>query len=129
VRTDRVLVSQPVFPPAFRHDLRFLECIEQSPVEKLRPHCPIERSDIAVFPWRARLDVERLQVQFAYHVTDPPAMPCVGGHCGPHRAVFAPIQQAPPSAAVARGFAEHISQFRPLTIKRHNLPGRINYSW
>lgn len=89
MRTDRVVVS----PPAFRHDLRFLECIEQFPVEKLRPHFPIERFDIAVFPWRARLDVERLQVRFAYHFTDPPAMPCVGGHCGPHRAVFAPIQQ------------------------------------
>jgi hypothetical protein len=59
VRTDRVVV----FPSAFRHDLRFLECIEQFPVEKLRPHFPIERFDIAVFPWRARLDVERRHVE------------------------------------------------------------------
>jgi hypothetical protein len=34
VRTDRVVVA----PPTFRHDLRFLERVEQLAVEKLRPH-------------------------------------------------------------------------------------------
>jgi hypothetical protein len=37
VRTDRVVVSQP----AFRHDLRFLERVEQLAVEKRRPHSAI----------------------------------------------------------------------------------------
>ena len=38
VRTNRVVVA----PPTFRHDLRFLERVEQLAVEKLRPHLAIE---------------------------------------------------------------------------------------
>jgi hypothetical protein len=35
--TDHVVVS----PPTFRHDLCFLECVEQLAVQKLLPHLAI----------------------------------------------------------------------------------------
>jgi hypothetical protein len=74
MRTDRVVVN----PPTFRQNLRFLECVEQLAVEKLRPHFPIERFDVAIFPGRARLDIEGLDLE---HLQPAPQLP--GDELGP----------------------------------------------
>ena len=55
MRADRVVVP----PPAFRHDLRFLERVEQLTVQELFPHLAIKRFDIAIFPGRLWLDIAR----------------------------------------------------------------------
>ena len=48
-------------PPAFDHDLRLLERIEDLPIEQLVPKPGIEAFDEAVLPRTARSDVSRLR--------------------------------------------------------------------